>query len=111
MGIELELQRCTAGVCLRKRIAENRLRGGRGSAMWEWCASHCGHIAWTAYASYFSDLLERTFQQDEPRVSVTISGTQYDIDLELMVQVNSVTRYRRLVRRSEVREPQGIRCQ
>eukprot|EP00928_Gymnodinium_smaydae_P082424 TRINITY_DN6576_c0_g1_i2.p1 TRINITY_DN6576_c0_g1~~TRINITY_DN6576_c0_g1_i2.p1 ORF type:complete len:641 (-),score=147.14 TRINITY_DN6576_c0_g1_i2:46-1902(-) len=95
--VELALQRRTAGACARERTT-----GQRGSATWEWCASASGDGFWRAYASKLSKEIEAAFKRKLPSTVIALDdGSTYHIDLELFVQINERTRYRRLVRRAQ----------
>ncbi|CAE8623159.1 unnamed protein product [Polarella glacialis] len=95
-GAVLELERRTAGMG-----ASIRADACRGRATWEWCASSSGNGAWAQYGRAESVILDAAFQNKRSEVSLTIGAaiSTYRVDLELMVQVNSRTGYRRLVRR------------
>lgn len=96
--VELSLQRRTAGAGARERASENRSRNHK-SFVWEWCASASGHGSWCAYDAERTSSLEKAWCNRASRLSFSMNGVNYNVDFELMVQVNCETRYRRLVRR------------
>ncbi|CAE7305756.1 unnamed protein product [Symbiodinium sp. CCMP2592] len=96
--VELSLQRRTAGAGARERASENRSRNHK-SFVWEWCASASGHGSWCAYDAERTSSLEKAWCNRLSRLSFSMNGVNYNVDFELMVQVNCETRYRRLVRR------------
>lgn len=76
--------------------------GGPGAPVWEWCASVTGNGAWCAYAQRLNASIEAAFQKRSKKTSLSIGGKPYEVDLELMVQINCSTNYRRLVRRTQL---------
>merc|ERR1719373_1521420 len=96
--VQMNLERRTAGMGAHARaeISEGEVRS-RG--IWEWCASASGHGAWTKYSNFLTSKLEEAFQAGRVQADLDIGDSLYSVDLELMVQVNCRTSYRRLVRR------------
>eukprot|EP00931_Biecheleriopsis_adriatica_P109396 TRINITY_DN8365_c0_g1_i1.p1 TRINITY_DN8365_c0_g1~~TRINITY_DN8365_c0_g1_i1.p1 ORF type:complete len:589 (+),score=125.51 TRINITY_DN8365_c0_g1_i1:143-1909(+) len=93
--VKLSLERLTAGRGARERDTNARDR----PFVWEWCASASGHSAWCQYDEVLSAAIEAAWRNQRPRAMLVIGGTQYNVDFDLMVQVNCATKYRRLVRR------------
>lgn len=97
MSVELALQRRTAGEGAKEQ--EAGAAGAAGCAIWEWCASASGHGAWCRYADTVSSALEKAWKSKTSHTWFRVEESTYQLDFELMVQVNCETKYRRLVRR------------
>ncbi|CAL1133849.1 unnamed protein product [Cladocopium goreaui] len=97
ISVELALQRRTAGDGAREQ--EAGAAGAAGCAIWEWCASASGHGAWCRYADTVSTALEKAWKSKTSHTWFRVEESTYQLDFELMVQVNCETKYRRLVRR------------
>merc|ERR1712107_494991 len=101
--VPITLERRTAGEGARKRasVSVNSSAFLPLSGLWEWCFSASGHGQWCAYHEQQAAKLEKAFQAYEPKVELTLDvASKYFVDLELMVQINCRTQYRRLVRRT-----------
>eukprot|EP00747_Dinoflagellata_sp_TGD_P210560 gnl/TRDRNA2_/TRDRNA2_83822_c0_seq3.p1 gnl/TRDRNA2_/TRDRNA2_83822_c0~~gnl/TRDRNA2_/TRDRNA2_83822_c0_seq3.p1 ORF type:complete len:242 (+),score=35.78 gnl/TRDRNA2_/TRDRNA2_83822_c0_seq3:79-804(+) len=90
-----------ASQAAQRAVAYTGVVRARPQSVWEWCASANGHGTWRNYAAHLSNQMEAGFQRRSPSVMLTIDGVAYEVDLELMVQINCQTKYRRLVRRSQ----------
>ena len=106
-------------VAAQRRITD-AARAGAGptnhKVKWEWCADALGLTEYTRYEPAAARQLEQAWASSEtwtgmhgPAVRIDVDssdsahGGQYRVDLNAMVQVNEVSDYRRLVRRTVLR--------
>lgn len=102
--VTLELQRRTPGACAQQRAAESSgasESSTKKAVTWEWCASTSGNSTWSAYDAKLRRSIETSFLEGSSTSQFSIKGILYRIDLDMMVQVNTATGYRRLVRRTQ----------
>lgn len=102
--VALTLKRCTAGAAAYERAIASkngsmkerlRMKGGH----WEWCAAASGVGNWQPYDAASCATLETALLERHKEAKLHIGNSVYVVDLDLMVQANTQSNYKRLVRR------------